>query len=120
MKSSLKLRTRRKIRQRNKLSGILNNKPRIVVHRSNNHFYAQVISEEEGKVIAFSSTLVKGSKGMTQNGGNKEGASMVGRKIADELKKNGITRVVFDRSGFLYHGRVKAFADSARAHGLIF
>jgi len=81
--------------------------------------YAQIIDDVKSQTIAAASTLSSDGKKL-KNGGNKDAAIFVGKKIAEEAAKKGITSVVFDRSGFLYHGRIKALADSARENGLKF
>ena len=91
---------------------------RLVVYKSNNHIYAQVIDETGSKVLAVASTLIKGLN--IANGGNIEAAKLVGKQIAEKAKESGIKEVAFDRSGFYYHGRVKALAESARENGLVF
>ena len=86
------------------------------MHRSGKHIYAQVIDDEAGKTLAAASTLAD-HKGAT---GNVAAASEVGKRLAEAAKKAGVTQVVFDRGGFLFHGRVKALADAAREAGLEF
>ncbi|HEV2864920.1 MAG TPA: 50S ribosomal protein L18 [Allosphingosinicella sp.] len=93
-------------------------RPRLSVHRSGRHIYAQVISDQEGRTLASASTLDKELRGQT--GATIAGAQEVGRRIAERAKAAGVTRVVFDRGGFLFHGRVKALADAARESGLEF
>jgi large subunit ribosomal protein L18 len=98
-------------------------RPRLSVYRSGLHTYVQVIDDLAGVTLASASTLdpaVKAQLGGEARSGNKKGAEVVGRAIAERLKEKGITRVVFDRNGFLYHGRVRAVADAARAAGLEF
>ena len=91
---------------------------RLTVHRTNSHIYAQVINE--GKVLASASTLEKDVRGSHPNGAKKEAAAEVGKRIAEKAKAAGVTEVAFDRSGFSYHGRVKALAEAAREGGLKF
>ncbi len=93
---------------------------RLVVNKSNSHIYAQVIDSSGDKVLAVASTLTKELASMFKNGGSVEAAKIVGKSIAEKAKAAGVTNVAFDRSGFRYHGRVKALADSAREHGLVF
>ncbi|MFN0318166.1 MAG: 50S ribosomal protein L18 [Burkholderiales bacterium] len=93
---------------------------RLTVHRSNVHMYAQVIDATGSKVIASASTLDADIKGAAPNGGNVQAAALVGKKIAEKAKEKGVESVAFDRSGYRYHGRVKALADAAREHGLKF
>jgi large subunit ribosomal protein L18 len=91
-------------------------RPRLAVYRSLNHIYAQVIDDERGQTIVSASTAEKDLRGGT--GGNVEAAERVGRTIAERALAAGVTSVVFDRGGYLYHGRVKALTDAARAAGL--
>ena len=93
---------------------------RLTVHRTNQHIYAQVIDATGGKVLASASTLEKDVRGASAKGGNKEAAALVGKRIAEKAREKGIESVAFDRSGFKYHGRVKALADAAREAGLKF
>lgn len=93
---------------------------RLAVHRSNCHIYAQIISADGSKVLTSASTLEKDIRGQAPNGGNKEAAALVGKRVAEKAKALGIDKVAFDRSGFKYHGRVKALADAARENGLVF
>jgi large subunit ribosomal protein L18 len=93
-------------------------RPRLSVHRSGRHIYAQVILDGEGRTLAAASTLEAEARGKT--GATVAGAQEVGRRIAERAKAAGITKVVFDRGGFLFHGRVKALADAAREGGLEF
>jgi large subunit ribosomal protein L18 len=98
-------------------------RPRLTVFRSLSHIYVQVVDDMSGRTIASASTVepeVKGSLGKTTRGGNIAGAKVIGKTIAERLLEKGVKRVVFDRSGFLYHGRVKAVADAAREAGLEF
>lgn len=93
---------------------------RLVVYKSNSHIYAQVIDEAGATVLAYASSLSKDLADSIKNGGNVEAAKLVGKNIAEKAKVAGVTTVAFDRSGFRYHGRVKALADSARENGLVF
>jgi large subunit ribosomal protein L18 len=93
---------------------------RLAVHRTNLHIYAQVISECGSKVLASASTLEPEIRKATPNGGNVAAAQTVGKLIAERAKSAGIEQVAFDRSGFKYHGRVKALAEAAREGGLKF
>lgn len=102
-------------RIRKKVSGTAA-RPRLAVFRSLKHIYAQVIDDRTGTTLVSASTTEKGSP----NGGNVAGAAVVGKLIAERAKEKGIGAVVFDRGGFLYHGRVKALADAAREAGLQF
>jgi len=93
---------------------------RLCVHRTPRHTYAQIFSGETGKVVVTASTLAADVKKAIKYPGNIEAAAAVGKAIAEKAKAAGIETVAFDRSGFKYHGRVKALADSAREHGLKF
>ena len=93
---------------------------RLSVHRSGQHIYAQVIAADGGQVVAAASTLQEGVRTGLKTTGNIEAAKAVGKAIAERAKAAGIEEVAFDRSGFKYHGRVKALADAAREHGLKF
>ena len=94
-------------------------RPRLNVYRSLNHIYAQVIDDLKGITIAAASTA-EGKKSDRSTGGNVASAKNVGKTIAERAKDKGITQVVFDRGGYLYHGRIKALADAAREAGLKF
>lgn len=93
---------------------------RLCVNRTPRHIYAQIIDASGAKVLVSASTLDSTLKGKLKGGGNIAAASMVGEIIAEKAKQQGIAQVAFDRSGFKYHGRVKALADAAREHGLKF
>jgi large subunit ribosomal protein L18 len=98
-------------------------RPRLTVFRSVAHMYVQVIDDMTGRTIASASTVeptLKGSLAKDASGGNVAGAKVIGKAIAERLLEKGVKRVVFDRNGFLYHGRVKAVADAAREAGLEF
>ena len=110
-------RERRKLRIRRKISGTAE-KPRLSVFRTAKHIYAQVIDDDAGKTVAHSSTLAKGVKG--GEGNKTDEAKKVGTAVAKALLAKGISKVVFDRNGYLYHGRIKALADAAREAGLKF
>ena len=115
-------RVRIQLRQRKRISGS-EARPRLSVFRSVEHIYAQVIDDLSGKTLASASSVepqVKGSFAKDVRGGNIKGAEAVGRVIAERSIEKGIKRVVFDRSGFLYHGRIRAVADAARKAGLEF
>ncbi len=111
-------RYRRGLKTRIKIRDL--NVNRLTVHRTPRHIYAQVISPCGGKVLASSSTLLESVKSQVKNTGNIEAAAVVGKDIAEKAKAAGVTSVAFDRSGFKFHGRVKALADSARESGLEF
>jgi large subunit ribosomal protein L18 len=98
---------------------IENGVTRLVMHRTPRHSYAQVVSPE-GKVLAAASTVEKDIRSAVKYTGNVEAAAVVGKAIAERAVKNGVEKVSFDRSGFKYHGRVKALADAAREAGLQF
>lgn len=93
---------------------------RLCVHRTNSHIYAQITSPAGDKVLASASTAEKELRGQIKNGGNVKAAEVIGARIAEKAKKMGIEKVAFDRSGYKYHGRVKALAEAARAGGLKF
>ena len=93
---------------------------RLTVHRTNQHIYAQVIDASGGKVLASASTLEKEMRASHPKSGGKDAAAAVGKRIAEKAKAAGVTEVAFDRSGFSYHGRVKALAEAAREGGLKF
>ena len=92
--------------------------PRLTVHRTPRHIYAQVIAPNGSEVMASASTLQADIKGSVKSTGNADAAAAVGKAIAEKAKAAGITSVAFDRSGFKYHGRIKALADAAREAGL--
>jgi len=110
-------RTRRHHRVRKKVSGTAA-RPRLAVFRSNKHITAQVIDDRAGRTLAAASTVEADLRGSLANTGNKDAATTVGRLVAERAKAVGVTKVVFDRGGFLYHGRVAAVADAAREAGL--
>jgi large subunit ribosomal protein L18 len=93
---------------------------RLVVFKSNCHIYAQIIDETGAKVLATASTNDAALKGSVKNGGNVEAAKLVGKAIAEKATAAGIKEIAFDRSGFRYHGRIKALAETARENGLVF
>jgi large subunit ribosomal protein L18 len=93
---------------------------RLTVHRSNTHIYAQVIDPSGGKVLASASTTEADVKANVKYGGNVKAAAEIGRRIAEKAKQLGISQVAFDRSGYKFHGRVKALAEAAREAGLKF
>lgn len=107
-------RLRRHRRVRGKISGTTA-RPRLDVFRSAKHIYAQIIDDEQGVTLVAASSMDKDFEGF---GGNVEAATAVGKKIAEKALEKGISEVVFDRGGFVYHGRVKALADGAREGGL--
>lgn len=93
---------------------------RLTVHRSNGHIYAQVIDATGSKVLACASTVEPEVRASLKNGGNVAAAVLIGKRIAEKAKQAGVEAVAFDRSGYRYHGRVKALADAARENGLKF
>ena len=109
-------RIKRHNRVRGKISGTAE-RPRLCVFRSENNIYAQIIDDVAGKTLVSASSVEKGFEG---NGGNVEGAKKVGEMIAKNAADKGISEVVFDRGGYLYHGRVKELAEGARENGLKF
>ena len=112
-------RERRKLRIRRKISGTPE-RPRLSVFRSLKHIYAQVVDDVAGKTLAHCSTLAKDVKPQTDDSTKSDAAKLVGKTIAEQLKAKGITKIVFDRNGYLYHGRIKALAEGAREGGLEF
>lgn len=106
-------------RIRRKISGT-SARPRLYVHRSNKNFLAQIVDDEAGKVVFGMSTQNKELKSKLKFGGNVEAAKELGKAIAAKAKEKGVTKVSFDRGGYIYHGRVKAFADAAREAGMEF
>ena len=115
-------RARIQLRQRKRIAGTTE-RPRLTVFRSVAHIYAQVIDDLSGQTLASASTVdaaLKGKLDKGVRGGNLKGAEAVGTAIAERSIEKGIKRVVFDRSGFLYHGRIRAVADAARKAGLEF
>jgi len=113
--AKLSLFERRRRRVRTALKSKAGDRPRLSVHRTGRHVYAQIIDDKDGKTLAAASTL-----GAKSSGANVDAATKVGKDIAAAAKKAGVTTVVFDRGGFLFHGRVKALADAAREGGLEF
>jgi len=109
-------RARRKLRIRKKVSGT-NTRPRLSVFRSSKHIYAQVIDDLSGKTLVATSSC---SKAFSADGNKTEAAKAVGTAVAEACKAKGIESIVFDRNGYIYHGRVKALADGAREAGLSF
>ncbi|HRG62166.1 MAG TPA: 50S ribosomal protein L18 [Burkholderiales bacterium] len=93
---------------------------RLVVYKSNCHIYAQIIDESGAKVLVSASTAEKAISASVKNGGNVEAATLVGKAIAAKATAAGIKEIAFDRSGFRFHGRIKAVADAARENGLVF
>lgn len=111
-------RIRRSVKSRAKIKSL--NVHRLCVHKTPRHIYAQVIAPEGGAIVASASTLEKDLRGSLKHGGNVDAATKIGQLIAERTKDKGVESVAFDRSGFKYHGRVKALADAARESGLKF
>lgn len=116
--ANISLFKRRQQRVRTKLRKRGLTKPRLSVHRTGRHIYAQVIDDAEGKTVAAASTIDKASK--VKTGADRAAAADVGKRVAAAATKAGVTEVIFDRGGFLFHGRVKALAEAAREGGLEF
>jgi large subunit ribosomal protein L18 len=112
-------RERRKLRIRRKISGTAE-KPRVTVFRSTNHIYAQAVDDDAGKTLAHVSTLTKDVKAAIGEDSKSDAAKKVGTELAKALKAKGVEKIVFDRNGYLYHGRIKALAEAAREAGLKF
>ena len=120
MGNSISLHDKRKLRNRTALKRKSYGKLRLTVFRSSRHIYGQIIDDVQGITITAASSLESNIKKQFKNCGTKEVATLVGRLIAEKAKKKGIKNVVFDRGGYLYHGRVKNMAEAARESGLIF
>ncbi|MBX3457142.1 MAG: 50S ribosomal protein L18 [Candidatus Paracaedibacteraceae bacterium] len=118
--AKVNLHTRRKERIRSKLRKVSSCKPRLTVHRTNKYLYAQLIDDVKSVTLAAASTLEASAKGELKSASNLEAATLVGKLIAERASKAGIKEVVFDRSGYRFHGRIKAIADAARESGLSF
>ena len=112
-------RKKRQARVRKKVTGSVE-RPRLCVFRSSKHIYVQIIEDVNGKTLAAASTAAKATADSVKYSGNVEAAKLVGKQIAEKALAQDIKQVVFDRNGFLYHGRVKALADAAREAGLTF
>ncbi|NDW03723.1 50S ribosomal protein L18 [Jiella pacifica] len=111
---------RRASRIRRSLKKVANGRPRLSVHRSSKNIYAQIIDDAAGRTLASASTLEPSLRGDLKTGADVAAATAVGKLVAERAKEAGVTDVVFDRGAFIYHGRVKALADSAREAGLNF
>jgi large subunit ribosomal protein L18 len=109
---------RRAQRVRRSLAGNSGGRPRLSVFRSSKHIYAQLIDDAKGETLAAASSLEKELKSTLKTGADKAAAAAVGKLLAERAKKAGIDKVVFDRGGYRYHGRIKALADGAREGGL--
>lgn len=120
MKTALEKHQRRAQRVRTRLRKVAPGLPRLSVFRSNKHITAQVIDDERGVTLAAASSLEAQLREGAAKGSDKEGAAAVGKLLAERAKAQGVAAVVFDRGGYIYHGRVKALADAAREGGLEF
>jgi large subunit ribosomal protein L18 len=119
MEKKHELRRRRHYRLRRRVSGTVE-RPRLAVFRSLKHIYAQIIDDSKGVTLASASTMDGDVKGSLKTGGDLEAAKAVGKLVAERGKANGVSKVVFDRGGFAYHGRIASLADAAREAGLEF
>lgn len=119
IKEKLRKRIRRHNRVRRTVIGT-SERPRLSVYRSLKNIYCQIINDIEGRTLASASTKSPDIRSQITYGGNIKAAEIVGKKIAEEARNNGITKVVFDKGGYKYHGRLKALAESARKHNLNF
>ncbi|WP_188901554.1 50S ribosomal protein L18 [Caldovatus sediminis] len=117
-KLALEERRRRRLRYSLKIKS--HGRPRLSVYRSGRHIYAQVIDDAAGRTLAAASTLERELREQLRTGADKAAAAAVGKRVAERALAAGVTRVVFDRGPYLYHGRVKALADAAREGGLSF
>ncbi|WP_182084586.1 50S ribosomal protein L18 [Aureimonas sp. ME7] len=120
MATQKELLRRRASRVRRTLKAVANGRPRLSVHRSSKNIYAQVIDDVAGRTLAAASTLEADLRDSLKTGADTAAAAAVGKLVAERAKEAGVTDVVFDRGSFIYHGRVKALADSAREGGLNF
>jgi large subunit ribosomal protein L18 len=111
---------RRTAKVRRNVRRAAGSRARLSVFRSSKHIYAQVIDDTDGRTVASASSLEKDMRGSLKTGANIEAAKVVGKRLAERAAAKGIKEVVFDRGGYLYHGRVKALADAAREGGLSF
>lgn len=111
---------KRRARVRRTLKARAGGRPRLSVHRSSKHIYAQIIDDEAGKTIASASTLEKDLRSSLKTGADTNAAATIGKLVAERAIKAGVKDVVFDRGGYIFHGRVKALADAARESGLSF
>ena len=120
MQTSRQLFLRRRRRNRAKLAKVAAGLPRLSVHRSGRNIYAQVIDDAKGVTLVSASSLDRDIRSSVKSGAGVDAASAIGRTVAERARKQGITNVVFDRGGYIYHGRVRALAESAREAGLEF
>ena len=118
-RSRAELRAKKHMRIRNRLSGTAE-RPRLAVFRSNNHMYAQIIDDTVGNTLVAASTVEKEVKAELKKTNDVEAAAYLGKVVAKRAMDKGITEVVFDRGGFLYHGKIAALAEAAREAGLVF
>ena len=119
IKEKLRKRTRRHLRIRREVVGTAE-RPRLSVYRSLKHIYCQIINDIEGRTLVAASTQSPDLRSQIKYGGNAAAAEIVGKKIAEEAKNKGIAKVVFDKGGYKYHGRIKALAEAARKYNLSF
>ena len=117
--SRQEIRVKKHMRMRNRFSGTAE-RPRLAVFRSNNHMYAQIIDDTVGNTLVSASTLEKEIKAELEKTNDIDAAAYVGKIVAKRAIEKGITEVVFDRGGFLYHGKIEALAEAAREAGLVF
>jgi len=120
MAKDIQLEKRRKHRVRRVIRARAHGRPRLSVFRSSKQIYAQIIDDEKGVTLAAASSLEKGNRESLKTGANTEAAKTVGKLLAERAVAKGLKTVVFDRGGYMYHGRVKALADGAREGGLEF
>ena len=120
MAAPMDLKTRRQARLRYQLRQKSAGRPRLSVFRSGKHIYAQVIDDAQGRTLAAASSLEKAMRDELKTGADRDAAAAVGKLVAERAMAAGVTKVVFDRGAYLYHGRVKALADAAREGGLAF
>jgi large subunit ribosomal protein L18 len=120
MTKQKEIRTRRAARIRRSVKAAAYGRARLSVHRSSKQIYAQVIDDAKGETLVAASSLEKDLRAGLKSGATVAAATMVGKAIADRAKAKGVTRIVFDRGGYLFHGRVKALAEAAREGGLEF
>jgi len=111
---------RRKATVRRRIKAAAGERMRLSVFRSSKHIYAQVIDDNKGETLASASSIEKTMRGNLKSGGNKDAAKAVGKLVAERALQKGVKEVVFDRGGYLFHGRIKALADAARESGLKF
>jgi large subunit ribosomal protein L18 len=120
MTKGLSNREKRTLRVRRSIRRAANGRPRLSVHRSSKNIYVQIIDDAAGRTLASASSLEKDLRGQLKTGADQDAAKAVGKLVAERAVKAGIKQVVFDRGGYLFHGRVKALADAAREGGLEF